>query len=127
MWILPALLLGQFALCQPSITFPNTSDANEVQRIHDFYQPSPLVDSVAYLGIHAVTELLSSHKNVIISPLNIFSCLDILQLGAAGATKEEVRLRRTSVENWHLEGDSINFRSIRLWAMPRATIHSVKY
>ncbi|KAL0272637.1 UNVERIFIED_CONTAM: hypothetical protein PYX00_005528 [Menopon gallinae] len=90
MWLLPALLLGQFALCELSITFPNATDGNELVRIHDYYQPSPLVDSVANLGIHAVIDLLSSHPNVIISPLNIFSCLDILELGAAGATKEEI-------------------------------------
>lgn len=77
-----------------SITFPKSSDQEETfessHRIPENITVKEISRSVANIGLRTLRDLLTTHNNVIISPLNVYSCLEILRLGAAGETKEEV-------------------------------------
>ncbi|EEB16664.1 serine protease inhibitor, putative [Pediculus humanus corporis] len=58
--------------------------------INEFGTTQNLAYFVANLGLKTLRDLLTKQNNVIISPLNIYSCLDLLSFGAVGKTKEEL-------------------------------------
>ena len=70
-------------------TLPAMFDYNPGM-INEFGTTQNLAYFVANLGLKTLRDLLTKQNNVIISPLNIYSCLDLLSFGAVGKTKEEV-------------------------------------
>lgn len=89
MWIKLIVLIGLIKTCEFSIVFRDNEDENEDGPSENFYT-NQVANHVANLGLNSVLSLPSLDSNVILSPLNIYSCLGILELGAAGETKDEV-------------------------------------
>lgn len=89
MWIKLIFVIGLIKTCEFSIVFRDNEDEIENVQNENFYT-SQIANHVANLGLNTVLHLPSLDSNVILSPLNIYSCLGILELGAAGETKDEV-------------------------------------